>query len=59
MRYPFGGSVRQFRWFHLVAIVLGLAAIVAVVYIIVQSGWLVERLSRTSEDAAAIEDSTI
>ena len=56
MRYPFAGDSRQFKWYYLVAIALGLAAIVAVVFIIVRSCWLVERLSRTTEDAELIED---
>ncbi len=59
MRHSFAGGSRQFKWYYLVAIALGLAAIVAVVYIIVRSGWLVERLNRVADDTDLIEDTPI
>ena len=37
--------MRNMKWYYLLAIGLGLAAIVAVVYIAVRSGWLMERLN--------------
>lgn len=37
-----------FKWFYLLAVVLGLAAIVAIVFLVVRSGWLVDRLGRQS-----------
>ena len=37
--------MRNLKWYYLIAIALGLAAIVAVVYIVVRSGWVMERLN--------------
>ncbi|MFH1686899.1 MAG: hypothetical protein ABIE70_05185 [bacterium] len=45
---PQRGS-RNLKWFYMLAIVLGLAAIVAVVFLVVRSGWIVERLNRDSD----------
>lgn len=37
--------MRNFKWYYLVAIAFGLAAIVAVVYIVIRNGWVMERLN--------------
>lgn len=46
---------RNLKWFYLLAIVLGLAGIVAVVFLVVRSGWIMERLNRDESEAEAIE----
>lgn len=37
--------MRNLKWYYLLAIVLGLAAIVAVVYIVIRSGGILERIN--------------
>jgi len=37
--------MRNLKWYYIVAIALGLAAIVAIVYIVVRSGGVLERLN--------------
>ncbi len=46
--------MRNLKWYHLVAIALGLAAIVAVVYIVVRSDGIRERL--TTRKVTEIEE---
>ena len=47
--------IRNLKWYYIAAAVLGLGAIVAVVYIVVRSGGLLERINHRK--AVALESS--
>ncbi len=49
--------MRNLKWYYIVAAVIGLGAIVAIVYIVVRSGGILERLSnRKAEQLEADGD---
>ena len=49
--------MRNFKWYYIAAAVLGLGAIVAVVYIVVRSGGLLERFN--NREAAQLESDKV
>jgi hypothetical protein len=56
MQCSCAGNHRTFKWYYLLAIVFGLAAIAAVVFLILRSGCLVKLLSDNTEETELIED---